>query len=289
MNSTLSLASSCGQIERDPKSIHITPGQNRTNRMSDKMLPPRLIPQHHPLPANPLRPNLPTPLPQTTISLPQSVLPSEVGPDPSTRPSGIASSSARTSLSSSSSSSLPSSSLPSASPVALSVGNGNPATCASCQSPSPKYTCPRCARKTCSAPCSKSHKDRYGCTGLRDPTKYVPLKDFGQGDWAGDYTWLESGRRKLMSWGEELGSMEGTSSSSRPAAGEGAGGQRRGRDNHAAAAAAAVVIGGLDKHGKPKSKVEIMRRQLLYKGYYVEIMSSGMDRREKNQSSWNQK
>lgn len=93
-----------------------------------------------------------------------------------------------------------------------------------------------------------------------------------------------------MAWGEGLGSdaagidtIGGSDSRGPGSRGRGRGGiasgTRNGNDR--------VAIGGRDKNGRPKSKVETMRRQLVYRGYWVEIMASGMARRLMNQSSWN--
>ena len=50
--------------------------------------------------------------------------------------------------------------------------------CEVCAELPSKYTCPGCARRTCSLPCSKRHKAESGCTGKRDRLKYVSLQDF---------------------------------------------------------------------------------------------------------------
>ncbi|GMH92289.1 hypothetical protein TrST_g13353 [Triparma strigata] len=45
-------------------------------------------------------------------------------------------------------------------------------SCALCYNLS-KYTCPRCGVKTCSLPCTLSHKSSTGCSGKRDRTKFI--------------------------------------------------------------------------------------------------------------------
>ncbi|ORX37142.1 hypothetical protein BD324DRAFT_566417, partial [Kockovaella imperatae] len=67
--------------------------------------------------------------------------------------------------------------------------------CSICNRDPPKYTCPRCSYRTCSLTCSKAHKAKFECSGERDPTGYIPLKDVNHGIWADDYKWLEEGRR----------------------------------------------------------------------------------------------
>ncbi|KAJ9149858.1 Box C/D snoRNA protein 1 [Pleurostoma richardsiae] len=46
--------------------------------------------------------------------------------------------------------------------------------CSICHLNSPKYTCPRCAQRTCSLACARRHKAWASCSGVRDPTAYVP-------------------------------------------------------------------------------------------------------------------
>lgn len=49
--------------------------------------------------------------------------------------------------------------------------------CSICLENGFKYTCPACGAKTCSVECVKRHKLRSECTGIVDPTKFVPNKD----------------------------------------------------------------------------------------------------------------
>ncbi|XP_003744671.1 box C/D snoRNA protein 1 [Galendromus occidentalis] len=62
--------------------------------------------------------------------------------------------------------------------------------CSICQK-SAKYRCPRCALRTCSVDCVRSHKEASGCSGLRDRTAYVPLSKFTEMDLQSDYRLLE--------------------------------------------------------------------------------------------------
>ncbi|RKP06458.1 hypothetical protein THASP1DRAFT_10426, partial [Thamnocephalis sphaerospora] len=50
--------------------------------------------------------------------------------------------------------------------------------CQQCNEKPFKYRCPRCGWRTCSLPCSRTHKQATGCSGQRDRTKYVPMKQF---------------------------------------------------------------------------------------------------------------
>lgn len=45
--------------------------------------------------------------------------------------------------------------------------------CVICHVSAPKYTCPRCAIRTCSLACIKKHKAWSSCSGTRDATAYV--------------------------------------------------------------------------------------------------------------------
>jgi len=53
------------------------------------------------------------------------------------------------------------------------------ALCAVCNKELPKYRCPACDIRSCSADCVKEHKVQTGCTGKRARTKHVaPLNSF---------------------------------------------------------------------------------------------------------------
>lgn len=149
-------------------------------------------------------------------------------------------------------------------------------TCAICPEP-PKYTCPGCSTRTCSALCSKAHKVQLGCDGKRDPTKFVTLNTFTQGDWGGDYAYLEDGRRKIADWGKDLPPQSGQILGHGHGHGHGPGrGGYQSRGGH-----------GVRKRVSPK--VEGLRRQLELLGIDVEFMPEGMGRRKLNQSGWNPK
>lgn len=152
---------------------------------------------------------------------------------------------------------------PSAQAGPSSSGSNTNTACLICAQPA-KYTCPRCSARTCSAPCSKSHKVQLDCDGKRDPTKFVTLNTFSQGDWGGDYAYLESGRRRVAEWGKELPPSQAQAQSSHHARGPG-------------------------RRGKGSPKVEGLRRELERRGIDVEFMPEGMGRRKLNQSSWNPK
>jgi len=89
-------------------------------------------------------------------------------------------------------------------PLAGSSSSHRVAICAECHTHPSKYKCPRCSRPTCSLACSKSHKATTGCSGERDKTKKILLKDYGYGAMMDDYKWLEEGRRRVEGWGKEI-------------------------------------------------------------------------------------
>lgn len=54
-----------------------------------------------------------------------------------------------------------------------------------------KYTCPRCAVKTCSLICCRKHKEETECNGQRDKTKFLKKEAFTDLDLLSDYRFLE--------------------------------------------------------------------------------------------------
>ena len=52
-------------------------------------------------------------------------------------------------------------------------------TCGVCGKNDAKYRCPKCETVSCSLVCSKAHKKlKNSCDGIRDKTKFVPIKNF---------------------------------------------------------------------------------------------------------------
>ncbi|KAK4179454.1 hypothetical protein QBC36DRAFT_375933 [Triangularia setosa] len=49
--------------------------------------------------------------------------------------------------------------------------------CSICHIEPPKYTCPRCKVQTCSLACSKKHKTRADCDGVRNPREFMPIHE----------------------------------------------------------------------------------------------------------------
>ncbi|PAV79815.1 hypothetical protein WR25_06628 isoform B [Diploscapter pachys] len=54
----------------------------------------------------------------------------------------------------------------------------DPKLCAMCQKEAHKYRCPKCNMRTCCVTCSKEHKDKYNCDGVRGP--FQPVQKLSQ-------------------------------------------------------------------------------------------------------------
>lgn len=63
--------------------------------------------------------------------------------------------------------------------------------CQTCQKDDWKYTCPRCLVHSCSLTCVLQHKKEANCSGIRDKTSYVPLREYNESHMMSDYTYLE--------------------------------------------------------------------------------------------------
>lgn len=69
-------------------------------------------------------------------------------------------------------------------------------SCELCSENAAKYKCPGCLVQTCSVACVKQHKANSGCSGQRDKTAYVAVKEFTDLNLLNDYRFLEDGGRK---------------------------------------------------------------------------------------------
>ncbi|KAJ3297879.1 hypothetical protein HDU79_001636 [Rhizoclosmatium sp. JEL0117] len=67
-------------------------------------------------------------------------------------------------------------------------------SCASCEQTS-KYKCPACGTRSCSLGCVRAHKTATGCTGERNRTGFVPLKQFEEATLRSDFCFLEETSR----------------------------------------------------------------------------------------------
>lgn len=74
----------------------------------------------------------------------------------------------------------------------FSSNEGRLGKCEVCNLNSAKYTCPKCEVKTCQLECLRIHKKELNCDGIRDKTKYIPLKQITESDLMNDYVFLES-------------------------------------------------------------------------------------------------
>ena len=65
--------------------------------------------------------------------------------------------------------------------------------CNICMKIEHKYKCPRCALLTCSLACSKEHKEKFDCSGLRDHVSSlrVKMQDFTLGTMRRDLRFID--------------------------------------------------------------------------------------------------
>ncbi|KAE9406013.1 hypothetical protein BT96DRAFT_915735 [Gymnopus androsaceus JB14] len=138
--------------------------------------------------------------------------------------------------------------------------------CTICNARYAIYTCPRCKIKTCSLPCSSSHKSTMNCSGERDKAAFVNLKEYGWGTMMSDYTYLEEVGRKVEEWGAVIG--KGSYANNNHNTNQ----TWRGR--------------GGKPRGPPKTKRDILKAQLEMRDIFMDLLPVGMERRQHNQSSW---
>ncbi|VDP90915.1 unnamed protein product [Echinostoma caproni] len=69
-------------------------------------------------------------------------------------------------------------------------------TCQVCCNNPHKYTCPRCEMHTCSLACCLEHKQKFSCTGVREPVVYYRRNEYGTFAFQQDYHLLEEIDRK---------------------------------------------------------------------------------------------
>ena len=139
--------------------------------------------------------------------------------------------------------------------------------CSACSHHTSIYTCPRCAARTCSLHCSRSHKSTNGCTGERNKAAYVPMNQYGWGTMMNDYVFLEEVGRRVGDWGKQI--MRGGYGSTNTRQGS------RGRP-------------GRGRYGGG-TKRDTLRLQLEARDIDMELLPTGMERRKINQSFWEPK
>ncbi|XP_020844401.1 box C/D snoRNA protein 1 isoform X2 [Phascolarctos cinereus] len=64
-------------------------------------------------------------------------------------------------------------------------------SCETCGTEEAKYRCPRCMKCSCSLACVKKHKTELTCSGIREKTAFVSLKQFTEINLLSDYRFLE--------------------------------------------------------------------------------------------------
>jgi hypothetical protein len=146
--------------------------------------------------------------------------------------------------------------------------------CTVCSSRVAIYTCPRCATRTCSVPCSVSHKTNTACSGVRDKAKYVPMNRYTHGTMMDDYVLLENVSRRVSEWGGDI-ARGGYATGMRGQFGRGRGGGM-GRGNRT-------------RDGANGKKRDALRSQLELRDVEVDLLPAGMRRRKLNHSVWDSK
>ncbi|KAJ3880209.1 hypothetical protein F5051DRAFT_324394 [Lentinula edodes] len=141
------------------------------------------------------------------------------------------------------------------------------------------YTCPRCKIRTCSLPCSSSHKVATNCSGERNKAAFVNMRDYTWGTLMSDFTYLEDVGRKVGEWGAIIGK----GSYAIPDTGRDANGMR-GRGMRAGRAQFRGRGGG--RAGVAKTKRDILKTQLEMQDISMDLLPLGMERRQHNQSIW---
>ncbi|GLT62875.1 hypothetical protein SLA2020_354780 [Shorea laevis] len=128
-----------------------------------------------------------------------------------------------------------------------------PAFCEECKNHTSKYKCPGCSLRSCSLPCVKAHKQRTGCNGKRNMTKFVPLSEFDDNLLVSDYNLLEEVKRIAESAQRTRAKLCGYS------------------------------------HFKLPFVLRSLRSAAASRGTKLWFQPSGMSKREKNQTRYNQR
>ncbi|TFK55887.1 hypothetical protein OE88DRAFT_1652396 [Heliocybe sulcata] len=155
-------------------------------------------------------------------------------------------------------------------PIA-STSSAPPSVCAVCNECAPIYTCPGCSTRTCSLPCSKSHKTRTGCSGVRNKAAYVPMNKYGLGKMMDDYVYLEEVGRKVVETGKAIARGGYNANRGDGFRARGMRGRGRGRG------------GG---KGFGRTKRDVLKMQLDFRDIDMELLPDGMEKRKLNQSVW---
>ena len=73
-----------------------------------------------------------------------------------------------------------------------------------CQLEASKYTCPVCEVRSCSLACVKAHKERSGCSGVLDGTRFIAKSSITGNDVNRDYNFLLNVGRQLTVGKEDV-------------------------------------------------------------------------------------
>ncbi|KAI1330690.1 hypothetical protein F5Y16DRAFT_340443 [Xylariaceae sp. FL0255] len=152
--------------------------------------------------------------------------------------------------------------------------------CTICHIQTPKYTCPRCATRTCSLACVKKHKTWSSCNGERDATAYVPREKLKTD--AGidhDYNFLSSIERSL----ERADRIQRVDRGILPEEDDKPPPAKRARFNKGQSRGRTTV----DEGSRKWDRNTIHRLRQL--GMHVSSMPYGMSRAKENQTSWNKR
>ncbi len=148
---------------------------------------------------------------------------------------------------------------------------GKPGQCVFCPDCIAIYTCPRCATRTCSLPCSVAHKTRTGCSGTREKAKFIPMNRYTHGTMMDDYVFLEDMNKRVSDWGNDI--VRGNYGTLRGRRGRGGMGTRLGKT----------------RNGISRTKRDVLKSQLELRDIEIDLLPSGMERRMLNQSTWDSK
>jgi hypothetical protein len=119
------------------------------------------------------------------------------------------------------------------------------------------------------------------CSGVRDRAAYIPMNAYGWGTMMDDYVFLEDIGRLVESHGASI--MRG-GISTRTARGMGRGGPSGIAKGLSGPGRAANGRQSYTSSQYPKSKREILKMQLGFKGIRMDLMADGMQRQRTNQS-----
>ena len=145
--------------------------------------------------------------------------------------------------------------------------------CDACGSAAAKYTCPACARKSCSLACVNRHKAAHECDGKRARVGFIDVRDFTDGDVVRDYRFLEDAGatgERAKRWKPTFGetSVDGGDGARENGGGRGGrGGRGRGRGN--------------DAHHARRA-LDALGAKCAERGVEVRFMANGMARRRLN-------